>query len=128
MELETKDLLLNLVIVLLVFLAGFLTAIAIEESTNVHGFYVRNWNVSAIEQLVELESSNTIDYPDNYRGQWVCVDLRDITSPKRQMEICNHEVGHHYYRENCGNKCEGEEGEDFAEQWEKDVTKCIIEL
>lgn len=63
------------------------------------GFYLRNYNQSDIKDTA---------YEMDRTGDWVCVNIRGMDY-KRGLEVCNHEMGH----------------EIFAEECEKNITKCF---
>ena len=62
---------------------------------------------------LRLEANSQINAMDkaekaDMMGDWVCVNIKGMEY-KRAVEVCNHEVGH----------------EIFAEECEKNITKCM---
>lgn len=69
--------------------------------------YDREYNGLYIRNQQYIETKKITETYDAY-GDWICVNIRDM-SYSEALTTCNHEVGH----------------EIFAEQCEKNATKCM---
>ncbi len=96
-----KDALILINFLILGLFLGFLLGFTFDETKNavikVQGLYIKDKTLSETKNLT-----------NEYSGDWVCVNTDGI-SYNRALQVFNHEVGH----------------EIFAEQCEKNITKCL---
>ena len=57
----------------------------------IDGLWLKNYNESM---------KDNITISRDPVGEWVCVNIRGMTY-KRAIEVCNHEVGHEMFAEEC---------------------------
>jgi hypothetical protein len=107
-----KEYIIMPIIAILLISLGFISS----HLYNSYNGKVVNNNISRFYDGLRLEASNRteadkIAYGFEGTGDWVCVNIKDMEF-KRALEVCQHEVGH----------------EIFAEECEKDFDGCLEKL
>lgn len=97
-----KDWLYDILLIAVGVLFGLIGTIAYLESGQ-----GRLYDGLTIFDSTESAAEETAQIYDPF-GDWICVNVNGMT-PKRMIEVCNHEAGH----------------EIFAEMCEDDISKCL---